>query len=85
MLSKLKIIAIAIVSTSDLAQGIELNEVDDTLKLAGGFFNGYGWTSLGNEILDFDKGLDCARNLMSTFETSVTELENEYNNSPCEQ
>jgi len=34
--------------------GIIFNDVNDALLVTGGFFNGYGWKTLGGEILDFD-------------------------------
>jgi hypothetical protein len=62
---------------------ITFSEVDDALKVTGGFFNGYGWSTLGGEILEFDKGLECAHDLLNEIETTVNKIESDYNNSPC--
>jgi len=86
MLSKFKTFAI-VMACSQTVQGsaITFTEVDDALKVAGGFFNGYGWATLGGEILDFDKGLDCVKDLLTDIETTVNALETDYDNSPCKK
>jgi len=85
MLSKFKTFAMVMACSQTVQGGLTFSEVDDALKVTGGFFNGYGWATLGGEILDFDTGLVCAKDLLTDIETTVNAIETDYDNSPCKK
>lgn len=55
----------------------------DALQVVGGFFDGYGWDTLGKEILEFDQALNCTDELVILMEDSLNKLYDDYHNSPC--
>lgn len=72
------------VSSSSFNQ-INFMTIYDSLQVAGGFFEGYGWTSFGKEILEFDQGLKCADDMVNLMKALLNKMYDDYHNSPCVQ